>query len=85
MGQFLAFGAGFVSGWLVRSAVASTREGAVMALGFAMEAVRRAQRAAAMEREYLEDWVAEARAWARQRHAVGVGTPGRATSTAGAS
>jgi hypothetical protein len=84
MGPLLAFGAGFVSGWLVRSTVASTRDGAVMALGFAMEAVRRAQRAAAMEREYLEDWVAEARAWAHQRHAVGI-QPGHASNAARAS
>jgi hypothetical protein len=81
MGQFLAFGAGFVTGWLVRSSVASTREAAVTALGLAMEAARRARRAAAMEREYLEDWVAEARAWAREHHMTPSARTARAAST----
>ena len=55
-----AFGAGFVSGWLARSAVGSTREAIVRGLALAMKLRDRMRRAAADQVEWWEDMVAEA-------------------------
>ncbi len=55
-----AFGAGFVSGWLARSAVGSTREAIVRGLTLAMKLRDRMRRAAADQMEWWEDMVAEA-------------------------
>src|SRR5262249_45780699 len=55
-----AFGAGFVSGWLARSAVGSTREAIVRGLALAMKLRDRMRRAAADQMEWWEDMVAEA-------------------------
>ena len=59
IGMFLA---GFGTGWVARSAVDSSRSAVVATLAAAMGAFERVQRAVAMEREHLEDLVAEARA-----------------------
>ena len=56
-----AFIAGFASGWVVRSAVNSTRAVAVAAVTAFYTAQDRARRWAATEREYFEDLVAEGR------------------------
>lgn len=55
-----AFGAGFVSGWLARSAVGSTREAIVRGLSLAMKLRDRMRRVAADQMEWWEDMVAEA-------------------------
>jgi len=55
-----AFGAGFVSGWIARSAVGSTREAIVRGLALAMKLRDRMRRAAADQMEWWEDMVAEA-------------------------
>jgi hypothetical protein len=55
-----AFGVGFVSGWLARSAVGSTREAIVRGLSLAMKLRDRMRRAAADQMEWWEDMVAEA-------------------------
>ena len=55
-----AFGAGFVSGWLPRSAVGSTREPIVRGLSLAMKLRDRMRRVAADQMEWWEDMVAEA-------------------------
>jgi hypothetical protein len=60
--RFGLFLAGFGAGWVARSAVDSSRGAIVTTLAAAMGAVERVQRAIAMEREHLEDLVAEARA-----------------------
>ncbi len=59
VGIFLA---GFASGWAVRTTVDSSRNLAVKLLSTLYGAVDRAGRAVEMEREHLEDLLAEARA-----------------------
>ena len=59
MGLFLA---GFASGWAVRTTVDSSRTLAVKVISGFYAAVDRTSRAVGMEREHLEDLLAEARA-----------------------
>ena len=59
VGIFLA---GFASGWAVRTTVDSSRTLAVNVLSKLYAAADRATRAVEMEREHLEDLLAEARA-----------------------
>jgi hypothetical protein len=70
MKSTLVFAAGFAAGWLSRSAVASSQGTAVTLLAFAMDAVERIRRRAAIERERLDDLVAEARARVTARTAA---------------
>jgi hypothetical protein len=58
----ISFVAGFVSGWTVRMTVDSSRALAVKLLANVYGAVDRVGRAVGMEREHLEDLLAEARA-----------------------
>lgn len=53
---------GITAGWLMRSGVDSSRELAVRAIAAAHEASHRARRMVAVEREHLEDLLAEGRA-----------------------
>jgi hypothetical protein len=62
MGMLATFVLGFAGGWLVRSSFDSSRTAAVRGVSAMMSAVDRVKRAVAMEREHLEDLVAEARA-----------------------
>jgi len=62
MEQFAYYVAGFASGWAVRTTVDSSRALAVKVLSGLYGVVDRAGRAFGMEREYLEDLLAEARA-----------------------
>lgn len=74
-GYFLA---GFASGWAVRTTVDSSRNLAVNLISSFYGAVDRVTRAAGMEREHLEDLLAEARAKYeadRARAARAQGTP----------
>jgi hypothetical protein len=59
VGYFLA---GFTSGWAVRSTVDSSRALAVDVISVFYGLVDRVGRAAGMEREHIEDLLAEARA-----------------------
>ena len=59
VGIFLA---GFASGWAVRTTVDSSRSLAVSLISSFYGAVDRVGRAVGMEREHLEDLLAEARA-----------------------
>jgi hypothetical protein len=59
LGIFLV---GFASGWMTRSAVDSSRELAVSVMATAYATWERVRRAVAVERERMEDLVAEARA-----------------------
>jgi hypothetical protein len=59
VGFFLA---GFASGWAVRTTVDSSRNLAVKVISGFYGVVDRASRAVGMEREHLEDLLAEARA-----------------------
>lgn len=59
MGLFLA---GFASGWVVRSAVDSSHDLAVGVVAAAYGAYDRTKRLVAVEREHLEDLVAEGKA-----------------------
>jgi hypothetical protein len=56
------FVAGFASGWAVRTTVDSSRSLAVSLISSFYGAVDRVSRAVGMEREHLEDLLAEARA-----------------------
>jgi hypothetical protein len=58
---FLAFGVGFAGGWAARSLADSPQGAGVKLLEVAMNAKDRIGRWAAVERERLEDMVAEAR------------------------
>lgn len=59
LGMFVA---GFASGWVVRSAVDSTHDLAVNVVAVAYGAYDRTKRLVAIEREHLEDLVAEGKA-----------------------
>jgi len=59
VGYFLA---GFASGWVVRSTVDSSRDVPVKLMSAIFGATERVRRSIAMERERLEDLVAEGRA-----------------------
>ncbi len=56
------FVAGFASGWVARSAVDSSHELAVGVISVAYGAYERTKRIVAIEREHLEDLVAEGKA-----------------------
>jgi hypothetical protein len=56
------FMAGFASGWVVRSAVDSSHDLAVNLVSVAYGAYDRTKRLVAIEREHLEDLVAEGKA-----------------------
>jgi hypothetical protein len=56
------FVAGFASGWVVRSAVDSSHDLAVGVIAVAYGAYDRTKRLVAVEREHLEDLVAEGKA-----------------------
>ena len=56
------FVAGFASGWAVRSTVDSSRDLAVGLISVAYGAYDRTKRLVAIEREHLEDLVAEGKA-----------------------
>jgi len=62
MKSLLAFGVGFAGGWAARSLADSPQGVGVKLLETAMKAKERVGRWAAVERERLEDMVAEARA-----------------------
>jgi hypothetical protein len=61
MSGFLGFVVGFVAGWATRSTVESSREAAVGLASAATDLLERVKRAAAIEGDYLEDFVAEVR------------------------
>jgi len=54
--------AGFAGGWIIRSSVDSSRAAAVAGVSAFYGAVERGRRLLAIEREHLEDLVAEGRA-----------------------
>jgi hypothetical protein len=58
----LLVAAGFAGGWAVRSSVDSSRAAAVASVSAFYSAVERGRRLLAIEREHLEDLVAEGRA-----------------------
>ena len=62
MSFFGIFGAGFAAGWVVRSSVDSSRGALVGAIAAVYGVVDRAKRFVAIERENLEDLLAEAKA-----------------------
>ena len=62
MTHLLAYAAGFASGWVVRGTIDSSRGVVVGALSAVYGIVDRTKRFVAIEREQLEDLMAEARA-----------------------
>lgn len=80
MGYFLA---GFASGWLVRSTVDSSRDVPVRLMAVVFGGAERIRRTIAMERERLEDLLAEGRAryeTKRDRKSSASGTAGQDAS-----
>ena len=80
IGVGIGFVAGFASGWAVRSTVDSSRGVAVKMVAAYYATTERVKRLVAMEREHLEDLVAEARAryeGDRARTAAKKGAPPR--------
>jgi len=71
LGLFLA---GFASGWVVRSTVDSSRSLAVSGVSAVFGTLERVRRAVAIEKEHLEDLVAEGKA----RHDAGLRRSARA-------
>jgi hypothetical protein len=69
MKNALIFAAGFGAGWLTRSTFGSSKSATVQILAFTLDAVARFKRALAIEREQLEDIMAEAQDAALRRRA----------------
>ena len=61
MRSLIGFAVGFVAGWAARSTVESSRAAAVGLASTAADVLERLKRAAAIEGDYLEDFVAEVR------------------------
>lgn len=76
-----SFVAGFASGWVVRSTIDSSRGAAVGVISAAYGAVDRAKRLVAMEREHLEDLVAEGRAKFQEKRARAAARKGPRSTT----
>jgi hypothetical protein len=62
LGAGLGFVAGFAGGWMARGQVDSSRTALVNVVATYFKAVERVKRIVAIEREHLEDLVAEGRA-----------------------
>jgi DNA-binding FrmR family transcriptional regulator len=62
MVRYAVFALGFTAGWLARGRVDSPRAAVLTVLAAAMNALDRIKRAVAIEKDNLEDLVAEARA-----------------------
>lgn len=62
MVRFATFALGFTMGWATRSTTESSRALVLTVVASALTSVDRIKRAIAIEREHLEDLVAEARA-----------------------
>jgi hypothetical protein len=61
MKNVIGFALGFVAGWAARSMVESSRGAAVGIATTAADVLARLKRAAAIEAEYLDDFIAEVR------------------------
>jgi hypothetical protein len=66
MRGLVGFAVGFVAGWAARSTVESSRGAAVGIASAATDLLERVKRAAAIEGDYLEDFVAEVRSRIRE-------------------
>jgi hypothetical protein len=82
MSTLVGFAVGFISGWAARSTVESSRAAVVGVASTVLDLLDRAKRAAAVEGDYLEDFVAEIRARAAGNRPWG-GTPAGASSSNG--
>lgn len=82
MVRYATFALGFAAGWLARGTADSSRSAATTILAGAISAAGRIRRAIAIEKDHLEDLVAEARARA---DAMTGQHPARRTSREGAS
>jgi hypothetical protein len=61
MRSLVGFAVGFIAGWAARSTVESSRAAVVGVASSAADLLERLKRAAAIEGDYLEDFVAEVR------------------------
>jgi hypothetical protein len=78
MKQLGIFLAGFATGWVVRSTVDSSRSLAVSGVSAVFGTLDRVRRVIAIEKEHLEDLVAEGKA----KHETGRHAPSRVVSAA---
>ena len=88
MRSVVGFALGFVAGWMARSTVESSRAAAVGIAGAAADVLERMKRAAAIESEYLEDFIAEVRSRVQENRgwhesAAGAGAAASAPAPAG--
>jgi hypothetical protein len=60
--RLATFALGFTAGWVARGTTGTSRSAALTILAAALAAIDRIKRAAAIEKDRLEDLVAEARA-----------------------
>ncbi len=70
MKSTLAFAAGFAAGWVVRSAIDTSKPATVQVVAFVLDSVARVRRVTAIELERFEDLVAEARDLVARRRAA---------------
>lgn len=79
--KYATFALGFAAGWTARGTTQSSRGAFLSILAATLSAVDRVKRRIAIERDTLEDWIAEARARADadgREHARHNGSPGSA-------
>jgi hypothetical protein len=85
MRSLVGFALGFVAGWMARSTVESSRAAAVGVASTAADFLERLKRAAAVEGDYLEDFVAEVRSRVRDGRGWAESPAGAPASHGGAS
>ena len=68
MRSLIGFALGFVAGWAARSTVESSRAAAVGIASTAADVLERLKRAAAIEGDFLEDFIAEVRSRVQESH-----------------
>jgi hypothetical protein len=88
MRSLVGFAVGFIAGWAARSTVDSSRAAVVAVVSSATDLFERLKRAAAIEGDYLEDFVAEVRSRVQDSRGwrespAGATSPSNGTASAG--
>jgi hypothetical protein len=83
MRGLIGFAFGFVAGWAARSTVESSRAAAVGVASTAADVLERLKRAAAIEGDYLEDFIAEVRSRLRETRGWRESAPGASSTASG--
>jgi hypothetical protein len=83
MRSLVGFAVGFMAGWAARSTVESSRAAAVGMASTAAGVLERLRRAAAIEGDYLEDFVAEVRSRVQETRGWHEGSAGASAAPNG--